>query len=157
MRFLRKYIFANAGLKLLALGISFLLWATYTAEPYAEVGFQVPLEFTTMPPQLEISGDVPTAVHVRVRGRSALLRRMIPADLNSAARHARWQDREPRPSISRRKWWAPRLAPRSCKFRPPEIHVTLVPRHGPAPPVELIRPHARLDMSAGELERAPAP
>ena len=60
MRFLRKYIFANAGLKLLALAISFLLWATYTSEPYAEVGFQVPLEFTTMPPQLEISGDVPT-------------------------------------------------------------------------------------------------
>ena len=73
MGFLRKYVFANAGLKLLALAISFLLWATYTAEPYAEVGFQVPLEFTTMPTQLEMSGDVPTVVHVRVRGRSALL------------------------------------------------------------------------------------
>ena len=82
MRFLRKYIFANAGLKLLALAISFLLWATYTSEPFAEVGFQVPLEFTSMPPQLEISGDVPTSVHVRVRGRSAFLRRMVAADLN---------------------------------------------------------------------------
>ena len=30
MNFLRKYIFANAGLKILALAISFLLWATYT-------------------------------------------------------------------------------------------------------------------------------
>src|ERR1700687_3789981 len=82
MRFLRKYIFPNAALKLLAFGISFLLWATYTAEPFAEVGFQVPLEFTSMPTHLEISGDVPTVVHVRVRGRSALLRRMVPADLN---------------------------------------------------------------------------
>src|ERR1700730_6071669 len=82
MRFLRKYIFANAALKLLALGISFLLWATYTSEPFAEVGFQVALEFTSMPTRLEISGDVPTSVHVRVRGRSALLRRMVPADLN---------------------------------------------------------------------------
>ena len=82
MEFLRKYVFANAGLKLLALAISFLIWATYTAEPYAEVGFQVPLEFTTMPAQLEISGEVPTVARVRVRGRSALLRRMIPADLN---------------------------------------------------------------------------
>jgi len=54
--FLRKYIFANAGLKLLALAISFLVWATYTAEPYAEVGFQVPLEFTTMPPLLRFPG-----------------------------------------------------------------------------------------------------
>ena len=82
MGFLRKYIFANAGMKVLALAISSLLWVTYTAEPYAEVGFQVPLEFTTMPSQLEISGDVPTAVRVRVRGRSALLRRMVAADLN---------------------------------------------------------------------------
>ena len=82
MGFLRKYIFANAGMKVLALAISFLLWATYTAEPYAEVGFQVPLEFTTIPAQLEISGDVPTTVRVRVRGRSALLRRMVAADLN---------------------------------------------------------------------------
>src|SRR5579862_3230785 len=82
LRLLQKYVFANAALKLLALAISFLLWATYTSEPFAEVGFQVPIEFTSMPPQLEISGDVPTSVHVRVRGRSAFLRRMIAADLN---------------------------------------------------------------------------
>src|SRR6202795_3178205 len=82
LRLLQKYIFANAALKILALCVSFLLWATYTSEPFAEVGFQVPLEFTSMPPQLEISGDIPTTVHVRVRGRSALLRRMVPADLN---------------------------------------------------------------------------
>jgi YbbR domain-containing protein len=82
MRFLRKYIFANATLKLLSLGVSFLLWTTYTSEPFAEVGFQVPLEFTSMPARLEISGDVPTSVHVRVRGRSALLRRVVAADLN---------------------------------------------------------------------------
>src|SRR5258706_6098538 len=82
MRFLRKYIFANAGSKVLALGISFLLWATYTSEPFAEVGFQVPLEFTSMPAHLEISGDVPTTVRVRVRGRSVLLRRLVTADLS---------------------------------------------------------------------------
>src|ERR1700690_699623 len=82
MRFLRKYVFANAGMKILALAVSFLLWATYTSEPFAEVGYQVPIEFTNMPAQLEMSGDVPTSVHVRVRGRSALLRRMVVADLN---------------------------------------------------------------------------
>src|SRR5580704_13862998 len=82
LRFLQKYIFANAALKILALAISFLLWATYTSEPFAEVGFQVPIEFTSMPPKLEMSGDVPTSVHVRVRGRSAFLRRMVASDLN---------------------------------------------------------------------------
>ena len=130
MRFLRKYIFANAGLKLLALGISFFLWATYTAEPYAEVGFNVPLEFTNMPPQLEMSGDVPTAVRVRVRGRSALLRRMVPADLNMRLdmQNAQGRDHDHRSS---RKWLAPLLARRWCKLIPPRS--TLLLCRAPAP------------------------
>jgi hypothetical protein len=134
MRFLQKYIFANAGLKLLALGISFFLWATYTAEPFAEVGFQVPLEFTNMPPQLEITGDMPTAAHVRVRGRSALLRRMIPADLN--LRLDLQYEKQGTSSL--------RITPDMVgvpfgatvvEVSPAEIHVTLVQRRGPPPPV----------------------
>ncbi len=81
MEFLRGWVLNNWGLKLLALGISFLLWATYMAEPLAEVGYLVPLEFNNIPTDLEISGDVPTQVHVRIRGRPALLRRLTPADL----------------------------------------------------------------------------
>ena len=133
MGFLRKYVFANAGLKLLALAISFLIWATYTSEPYAEVGFLVPLEFTTMPSQLEMSGDVPTQVHVRVRGRSALLRRMIAADLNlrldmkDAKAGTRVIDFQPE-MVS-----AP-YGVTVVEVTPSEIHVTLVPRRGPPPP-----------------------
>jgi hypothetical protein len=131
--FLRKYIFANAGLKLLALAISFLVWATYTSEPYSEVGFQVPLEFTTMPAQLEISGDVPTLVHIRVRGRSALLRRMIPADLN-----LRLDLKDGKPGttilqITPAMVGAP-IGATVVQVAPTEIHVTLVPRREPAPP-----------------------
>ena len=133
MDFLRKYILANAGLKLLALAISFLLWATYTAEPYAEVGFQVPLEFTTMPTQLEMSGDVPTVAHVRVRGRSALLRRMVPADLN-----LRLDMKDGKPGTSTLQITPEMVgAPYGAsvvQVAPTEIHVTLVPRHGSAPP-----------------------
>lgn len=133
MGFLRKYVFANAGLKLLALAISFLIWATYTSEPYAEVGFLVPLEFTTMPSQLEMSGDVPTQVHVRVRGRSALLRRMIAADLNlrldmkDAKAGTRVIDFQPE-MVS-----AP-YGVTVVEVTPTQIHVTLVPRRGPPPP-----------------------
>ena len=135
MRFLRKYIFANAGLKLLALGISFLLWATYTSEPFAEVGFQVPLEFTSMPPQLEISGDVPTSVHVRVRGRSAFLRRMIPADLNLRMDMKDGKEGTSSLRITPDMVGAP-FGATVVQVSPSEIHVTLVPRHGPPPPVE---------------------
>jgi hypothetical protein len=131
--FLRKYVLADAGLKLLALAISFLLWATYTAEPYAEVGFQLPLEFTTMPPQLEISGDVPTVVHIRVRGRSALLRRMIPADLNLRLDMKDGKQGTSIVNISPEMVRAPYGAT-VVQVAPTEIHVTLVPRHGPALP-----------------------
>ena len=133
MGFLRKYIFANAGLKLLALAISFLIWATYTAEPYAEVGFQVPLEFTTMPPQLEMSGDVPTSAHIRVRGRSALLRRMIPADLNLRLDMKGGKEGTTTLNITPEMVGAPYGAT-VVQVAPSEIHVTLVPRHATAPP-----------------------
>ncbi len=133
MNFLRKYILANAGLKILALAISFLLWATYTAEPYAEVGFQVPLEFTTMPTQLEMSGDVPTVVHVRVRGRSALLRRMVAADLNIRLDMKEGKEGTASLGITPEMVGAP-FGATVVQVSPSEIHVTLVPRHGPAPP-----------------------
>lgn len=133
MDFLRKYIFANVGLKLLALAISFLMWATYTSEPYAEVGFQVPLEFTTMPPQLEISGDVSTVAHIRVRGRSALLRRMVPADLNLRLDMKDAKQGTTTLQINPAMVGAPYGAT-VVQVAPTEIHVTLVPRHGPAPP-----------------------
>jgi YbbR domain-containing protein len=131
--FLRKYILTNAGLKLLALAISFLLWATYTSEPYAEVGFQVPLEFTTMPTQLEMSGDVPTVAHVRVRGRSALLRRMVPADLNLRLDMKDGKQGTTTLEITPEMVSAP-FGATVVQVAPTEIHVTLVPRHGPAPP-----------------------
>ena len=133
MGFLRKYIFANAGLKLLALAISFLLWATYTAEPYAEVGFLVPLEFTTMPPQLEISGDIPTVAHIRVRGRSAMLRRMVSADLNLRLDMKDGKEGTTTLQITPEMVGAP-FGVTVVEVAPSEIHVTLVSRRNLAVP-----------------------
>ena len=133
MRFLRKYIFANAGSKVLALGISFLLWATYTSEPFAEVGFQVPLEFTTMPAQLEISGDVPTTVRVRVRGRSVLLRRLVTADLSVRVDLKDWKEGATQVRVSPDMVRAP-FGVTVVQVSPSAFPVTLVPRHAPTPP-----------------------
>jgi YbbR domain-containing protein len=132
LQFLRKYIFANAGLKLLALAISFTLWATYTSEPYAEVGFQVPLEFTTMPSQVEITGDVPNAVRVRVRGRSALLRRMIAADLSLRLDMKDGKIGTTDLQLTPEMVTAP-FGATVVQVTPAEIHVTLVPRHALSP------------------------
>jgi hypothetical protein len=134
LRFLRKYVFANAGMKILALAVSFLLWATYTSEPYAEVGFQVPLEFTSMPAHLEISGDIPTVAHIRVRGRSALLRRMVPADLNLRLDFKDGKEGTSTFQISPEMVGTP-FGATVVEVSPPEIRVTLVPRRGPAPPI----------------------
>jgi YbbR domain-containing protein len=133
MRFLREHIFSNAGMKILALAVSFLLWATYTSEPFAEVGYQVPIEFTNMPAQLEMSGDVPTSVHVRVRGRSALLRRMIAADLNLRMDMKDAKEGTSSLRISPGMVGAP-FGVAVVQVSPVELHVTLVQRHGPTPP-----------------------
>jgi hypothetical protein len=134
LRFLRKYVLANAGLKILALAISFLLWATYTSEPYAEVGFQVPLEFTNMPAQLEILGDIPTVAHIRVRGRSALLRRMVSADLTLRLDFKDGKEGTSAFQISPDMVGAP-FGATVVEVSPAEIRVTLVLRRGPAPPI----------------------
>jgi hypothetical protein len=125
--FFRKYILANAGLKLLALAISFTLWVTYTSEPIAEVAFQVPIEFTTMPRQLEITGDIPTTLRVRVRGRSALLRRIIAADLSLQLDMKNGMPGTTDLQITPEMVSAP-FGATVVQVTPPVIHVTLVPR-----------------------------
>ena len=132
-RFLQNYVFANVALKLLALAISFLLWATYTAEPFAEVGYQVPLEFTSMPRHLEMSGDLPTSVHVRVRGRSALLRRIVAADLSVRVDMKDGKEGTSQIRITPDMVGAPYGAT-VVQVSPSQFQVTLVPRHQLASP-----------------------
>jgi len=81
MNLLRSIFLHNAGLKLLSLVIASLLWSTYTSEPRVEIGFEVPVEFTHLADNIEIGPDVPLRVHVRLRGRPIVLRRLIPADI----------------------------------------------------------------------------
>src|SRR5271165_2186010 len=89
LRFLRQVVVHNWGLKLLALAISFSLWAAYTAEPFAEITYMVPIAFVNIPSGLDVAG-VPAGIRVRVRGRAGLLSRLtasevsIDADLSEA-------------------------------------------------------------------------
>ena len=129
-RFLREWVFNNWGLKLLALGISFLLWATYTAEPAAEVGYLVPLELRNVSPVLEISGDIPTQLQVRLRGRAALLRRIVPADLELSLDLSRARAGESSFHIEPQQVTAPYGAT-VVRITPSQIRVLLVPRRSP--------------------------
>lgn len=68
----------NWGLRTLALAIAVLVWVGYHSEPAAEMTFQAPLEFRNVPHNLELSGDFPPTVRVRVRGRPAVLQEATP-------------------------------------------------------------------------------
>jgi hypothetical protein len=81
MRLIRRIFVHNLQLKLIALGISFFLWATYTAEPFAQVGYNVPIAYVNVPDGLSVAGTPPNVIRVVLRGRSGLLRRLTPADL----------------------------------------------------------------------------
>jgi YbbR domain-containing protein len=73
--------FRHLGLKVLALALATLLWLTVAGEHVVERSIRIPLEFRNIPPQLEIAGDPPSTVDVRVRGSSALLARLEPGEL----------------------------------------------------------------------------
>ena len=81
MRLLRRLLLHNLGLKVIALAISFFLWATYTGEPFEQIGYNVPVAYLNVPEGLAVGGAPPNAVRVVLRGRSGLLRRLTAADL----------------------------------------------------------------------------
>lgn len=73
--------FRHLGLKLLSLGLAVMLWMAVAGEEIVERGLRVPLELQQLPGNVELSGDVPTAVDVRVRGASGALSRVGPGDI----------------------------------------------------------------------------
>jgi YbbR domain-containing protein len=73
--------FRHLGLKVVALVCASLLWLTVAGEHIVERSLRVPLEFRNIPEGLEISGDPPATVDVRMRGSSALLSRLVPGEV----------------------------------------------------------------------------
>ena len=65
--------FRDFGLKGLAVGLAALLWLSVAGQPLVERGLQVPLEFENVPSGLEIAGNLPSTVQVRVRGSSPIV------------------------------------------------------------------------------------
>ena len=68
----------HLGLKFISLVLAALIWLIVSGEQIVERALRIPLEFTNLPSQLEIVGDAPNVVDVRVRGSAGSLSR-IPA------------------------------------------------------------------------------
>jgi YbbR domain-containing protein len=73
--------FRHLGLKILAIALAAGLWLTVAGEHIVERSLRVPLAVRNLPPSLEIVGDLPAAVDVRVRGSSTQLSRLDPGDV----------------------------------------------------------------------------
>jgi YbbR domain-containing protein len=73
--------FRHLGLKIVSIGLAALLWALVSGEQVVERALRVPLEFTNVPGNLELVGDAPTAVDVRVRGSSGAIGRIAAGEL----------------------------------------------------------------------------
>ena len=73
--------FRNFGLKAMALGIAGLVWFTMGGEYVVERIVQVPLEMRNRPERLELVGNPPDQVEVRLSGSSGLLSRLQPGDV----------------------------------------------------------------------------
>ena len=73
--------FRHIGLKLMSVALAALLWLLVAGEQIVERALRVPLEFTNVPPKLELVGDPPNVVDVRVRGTSGALSRIAAGEL----------------------------------------------------------------------------
>ena len=73
--------FRHLGLKITSLALALLLWMVVSGEETVERGLRVPLELQQFPAGLEIQGEAPSTVDVRVRGTSGALSRVAAGDV----------------------------------------------------------------------------
>jgi YbbR domain-containing protein len=78
---MRYHPFRHLGLKILAIALASLLWLTVAGEHVVERSLRVPLEFRNIPETLEIVGNTPDTVDVRLRGSSAVLSRLQSGEI----------------------------------------------------------------------------
>jgi YbbR domain-containing protein len=73
--------FRHFGLKVLSIVLAALIWLIVAGEQIVERALRIPLEFTNLAPELELVGDTPNVVDVRVRGSSGALSRVAAGEL----------------------------------------------------------------------------
>ncbi len=75
--------FRNLGLKFLSLCIAALLWLIVAGERFVESVMRAPVEMQNLPEGLELVGNPPDTVEVRLRGPSGALSRMAAGDMSA--------------------------------------------------------------------------
>ena len=65
----------------MSIGLAALLWLVVSGEQIVERALRIPLEFTNLPARLELVGEPPDVVDVRVRGSSGGLSRIAAGEV----------------------------------------------------------------------------
>lgn len=76
--------FANLPLKVISLLVAVVLWLAVSGQSTVERNIRVPLEFQNVPAGMEIVGNPPDSVDVRLRGSSGNLARVVQGDVVAA-------------------------------------------------------------------------
>jgi YbbR domain-containing protein len=74
----------NFGLKLVSLSLAIGLWFLVARSPVAEVEMKVPIEFRSLPENLEIDSASFTEAQIRVRGPERAIHRLETSDIRAA-------------------------------------------------------------------------
>ncbi|MCI0402308.1 MAG: hypothetical protein L0212_02155, partial [Acidobacteria bacterium] len=81
MNLFKRIFVDDWWLKLLSLALAYALWAIVTQAPPVEIGMSVPIEFRNLPNNLAVAGEIPTRVHLRLRGSESRLRTLVPEEV----------------------------------------------------------------------------
>ena len=77
-------LFTHLPLKIISLLVAVVLWLAVSGQSTVERNIRVPLEYQNVPPDMEIVGDPPGSVDVRLRGSSGNLARVVQGDVVAA-------------------------------------------------------------------------
>lgn len=84
MGWLQRLLLHNWWLKLLALALAYMLWSVVIppeSGSVVQIGVSVPLELVNLPAELEVVGEIPSRIHLHLRGSESQVRGLKPEDV----------------------------------------------------------------------------
>jgi YbbR domain-containing protein len=84
MNLVKRIFVDDWWLKVLSLALAYALWAIVTQAPPVEIGMSVPLELRNLPRGLQVEGEIPTRIHLHLRGPQERMRGLEPEEVGVA-------------------------------------------------------------------------
>jgi len=78
---MKRIFFDNLGLKIASVLLAIVLWIFVTSRGQAEMSIDVPLEFTNIPPGLEMVNHNIKMVTLTIKGQEGLIKNLKPPDV----------------------------------------------------------------------------